>query len=217
MTRTAGEATMTTGFKPARIGLRGRRTAAVLAVAIAAVATPVLAEGPIDPRVATASFLDNDVRLEVAGYISPRCTVDQEQETGSFGEVLDPRVGGNTDKTLNLAFSFDCNSPFRVSMTSDNGGLLTAAPAVAPFRNRLDYSAALAMGGKQTTACKSADMRPGTRGRDGCVFRFHNPDGAFGTAEVRLSIKADATPLLAGAYADRLTVRITPLLGGEAR
>lgn len=192
------------------------RAAAVLNAAVVFLGCPAFAAESADPRVAATSFLDNDIRLEVAGHISQSCTVDQSQQRGTFGEVLDSRVGGNTDKTLNLDFSFACNSPFRVSMTSDNGGLLTAAPAIAPFRNRLDYSAALAMDGSQTSACKSADMLPVTRGRDGCVFRFQNASGAAGSAQVRLSIKADATPLLAGAYADRLTIRITPLMGGDA-
>lgn len=167
-------------------------------------------------RVTPPAVFDNDIRFEVAGFIPDRCTVHQKSTQASFGDVLDTRVGGNRAAELDLAFSFACNGPFRVAMTSQNGGLLTQTQGSAPFRNRLDYSAALAIeGGRQTDACDSADMVVGAPREDRCVFRFRNRAGAAGPATVKLTMAADPTPLLAGQYADRLVVRITPLLGGD--
>ncbi len=207
---------MTPGFNSARFRPFGRRAAAILGAAAAVIAGPAFAEGPVDPRVATAFFFDNDIRLEVAGVISPRCTIDQSERSGSFGDVLDPRRGGNQAAELELDFRFACNSPFRVSMTSQNGGLVTQARGPAPFRNRLDYTAIVALNdGRQTDACDSADMVLGAPRDERCVFRFEDAGGASGPAKVRLSMTADSTPLLGGQYADRLVVRITPLLGGD--
>lgn len=167
-------------------------------------------------RVAPLAIFDNDIRFEVAGQISARCTVSQGLNHASFGDVLDTRVGGNRTAELNLAFSFACNSPFRVAMTSQNGGMLTQARGSAPFRNRLDYSAALAMeGGRQTSACDSADMVVGAPRQDRCVFRFRDRAGAAGPATVKLTMAADPAPLLAGQYADRLVLSISPLVGGD--
>jgi len=167
-------------------------------------------------RVNAPAFFDNDIGFEVAGTISARCTVDQGSSQASFGDVLDGRVGGNRAAQLDLAFDLSCNSPFRVTMISDNGGLVTLARGGPAFRDRLNYSAVLELNdGRATQACASADMIRGGDRDDRCVFRFRDPAGATGPATVKLSMTADTTPLLGGAYTDRLTVRITPLLGGD--
>ncbi len=177
-------------------------------------AAPVAAEDRA--RFVAPAFFDADIGFEVAGSIAARCIVDQNSHAGSFGEVLDGVRGGNRAAQLDLAFSLDCNSPFRVTMTSHNGGLVTQARGGPAFRDRLDYEAVMALAdGRQTPACESQDMIPGADRDDRCVFRFRGRDGVAGPATVKLTMDADSTPLLAGAYADRLTVRITPLMGGD--
>lgn len=167
-------------------------------------------------RVLPTANADRDFQFEVAGKISPRCTVTQTEQPASFGDVLDTRAGGNRSAELTLDLGFNCNSPFRVAMTSQNGGLITQTSGGAHFRNRLVYSAIFAItGGRETAACGSADMVAGASRRDRCVFRFRDQHGAAGPAKVKLAMTADTTPLLAGQYADRLVLKITPLMGGD--
>lgn len=158
----------------------------------------------------------NRLRVEVAGVISPRCTVSQSEGSASFGQLLDPSNGGTAARNLNLGFTFDCNSPFRAVMTSQNGGLQTDATPASGFRNRITYDAALTLpNGRATSSCDSDQMQREAGERAGCVFRFNGRQGASGAASVKLSMAADPTPVLAGRYRDRLVLRLSPILGGE--
>lgn len=171
-----------------------------------------------------ASAMDNGsvgasshLRVEVAGVISPRCSVQQDTKSGSFPQLLDPARGGTVASSLSLSFAFDCNSPFRAVMLSENGGLKTDTAGAAGFRSRIRYQAALALpSGQATRACDSEDMQQRDAGqRAGCVFRFNGRAGASGAASVNLSTAADPTPILAGQYRDQLVLRLSPMLGGE--
>jgi hypothetical protein len=181
---------------------------------VAAATVPAFAEDRA--RAAPPAFFKTEIGFEVAGTITARCTIDQDGHEAGFGDLLDTRRGGNRDAELDLAFRLDCNSPFRVAMTSQNGGLVTPTLGGGAFRDTIDYSAALTLAdGRQTAACDSRDMERGGE-RDGrCVFRFRDRQGASGTATINLSVTADAAPLRAGSYSDRLMVRITPLMGGD--
>lgn len=171
----------------------------------------------------TASAMDlgltgasNRLRVEVAGVISPRCTVSQLESSASFGQLLDPSNGGTITRDLNLDFTFDCNSPFRAVMTSQNGGLQTDATPASGFRNRITYDAALALpNGRITSSCDSEQMQRDAGEPAGCAFGFNGRQGASGAAAVKLTVAADPTPVLAGRYRDRLVLRLSPILGGE--
>jgi hypothetical protein len=156
------------------------------------------------------------LRIEVAGVISPRCTVGQSESSASFGQLLDPSTGGTAARSLTLDFTFDCNSPFRAVMTSQNGGMQTDVAPAPGFRNRITYDAALALpNGQASRACDSEQMQREAGERAGCVFRFNGRAGASGAASVKLSMAPDPTPVLAGQYRDRLVLRLSPILGGE--
>lgn len=158
----------------------------------------------------------NRLRVEVAGVISPRCTLGQSEGSSSFGQVLDMASGGTAARSLKLDFTFDCNSPFRAVLTSQNGGLLTDASPASGFRNRITYDAALALpNGRSTAACNSARMQRTGDEAAGCSFRFNDREGTSGAARVKLSMAPDPTPILAGQYRDRLVLRLSPILGGE--
>jgi len=171
----------------------------------------------------TASAMDlgltgasNRLRVEVAGVISPRCTVSQSESSASFGQLLDTSSGGTIARNLNLDFTFDCNSPFRAVMISQNGGLQTDATRASGFRSRITYDAALALpNGRTTSSCDSEQMQREAGEHAGCVFRFNGRQGASGAASVKLSMAPDPTPVLAGQYRDRLVLRLSPILGGE--
>lgn len=156
------------------------------------------------------------LRIEVAGVISPRCTVSQSEGDASFGQLLDMTNGGTVARTLKLDFTFRCNSPFRAVMTSQNGGLMNDAAPVPGFRNRITYDAALTLpNGRAAPSCDSERIQHDARSRTGCILRFNGRDGASGAGSVKLSMASDPSPILAGRYRDRLVLRLSPILGGE--
>jgi hypothetical protein len=127
--------------------------------------------------------------------------------------------------SLDVAFSLRCNSPSRVGIVSDNGGLRAGdVPSVPTGYSRLaPYQITLSLAGNATTAsatCQSATLTAGT---GGCVFRgpatattglrlpgaSDNAPGSF----IRISSQGYTDPAIlvaSNAYADRLTVTISP-------
>lgn len=158
-----------------------------------------------------------DLRFEVAGFISPRCTIDQDTHRASFGQLLDNQTGGNVARQIDLALSIDCNSPFQVQMTSQNGGLLTQAAGGDGFRRLIPYDASLSLeGARRGLECSSDRMVAGGNGDNRrCDLKIRRDDGVSAPGALQLSLAADATPLLAGRYSDRIVVRISPLIGGD--
>jgi hypothetical protein len=127
--------------------------------------------------------------------------------------------------SLDIAFSLRCNSPSRVGIVSDHGGLQAADVPSVPtgYSRRAPYQITLSLAGNATTAsatCQSATLTAGTAG---CVFRgpatattglrlpgaSDNAPGSF----IRISSQGYADPAIlvaSNAYADRLTVTISP-------
>jgi hypothetical protein len=187
--------------------MRAGLAAALLSAAFAADARAL-------ERPAPTSADRTDIRYEVAGFISPRCTIDQESHQATFGQILDQQTGGNVAREIDLGFTIDCNSPFRVHMASQNGGLQTDARGDAPFRRLIPYDAALTIDGRRGMECTSSQMD--VRGRDGgCDVRIRAERGLSASGALQLSLDASAAPLLAGQYRDRIVVQISPLIGGD--
>lgn len=192
-----------------------RASFAALAVAI----------GCVSPAAASGRERDRDDRLtyEISGYIAPRCAVRQSSHTGAFGDVLDPRTGRARAATLELPVEIDCNGPFAVELTSERGGLGydgVNATTDRDFTTLVGYEAQLRVGGRAgARACTSAAMAKGKAvvgaARQGCrrLVKFDPQASAASALELRVTPSAQL--LLAGAYTDFVTIRVTPVLGGE--
>jgi hypothetical protein len=128
--------------------------------------------------------------------------------------------------SIDVPFSLRCNSPSRVGVVSDNGGLLAAGiPAVptgyarlAPYQITLRLAGLLGSTAQET--CQSPTL---TASASGCTFRgpatstrgLRLPAPSLGTAGsfLRISSPGYSEPgilIASDAYADRLTVTISP-------
>lgn len=113
-----------------------------------------------------------------------------------------------------LPFSVRCNSPMTVAMTSDNGGLQTAARTTdADFTSRISYTAALRLpDGSTALTCDSTSM---DGGEGACAGEVQRPV-TDGEGAVEIVLNPDGRLLLRGEYRDRVTVTVSPVLGGAA-
>jgi hypothetical protein len=128
--------------------------------------------------------------------------------------------------SVDVAFSLRCNSPSRVGVVSDNGGLLAAGVSTVPagYARLAPYQITLRLAGDAgSTAqetCQSATL---TSSASGCTFRgpatstrglrlpapSKDAPGSF----LRISSPGYSEPAVlvaSSAYADRLTVTISP-------
>ena len=128
--------------------------------------------------------------------------------------------------SLDVAFSLRCNSPSRVGVVSDNGGMKAAGvPSVpagyavlAPYQ--ITLSLAGSAGDTASATCESPTL---IAGAGGCVFRgpasataglrLPGPSQDAPGSFIRISSQGYSDPAIlvaSDAYADRLTVTISP-------
>jgi hypothetical protein len=158
--------------------------------------------------------------VNVTASVSAACSFSSGAVPGGTYSV------GNVEGaySLDVAFSLRCNSPSRVGIVSDNGGLKANVPTVPNGYSQLaPYQITLSLAGNATSAsatCQSATLTAGT---SGCVFRgpatasaglrlpgaSDNAPGSF----IRISSQGYSDPAIliaSNSYADRLTVTISP-------
>ena len=120
-----------------------------------------------------------------------------------FRRFVDPDTALPLPLTLTIAFTSTCNFSHRVTLASRDGGIArvgggTAAPGFAFSRN---YTAQVAWAGGQSEFTTS-----GTAG-EGAGFNVLGAN--IGGFDLNVSAPSGATPLLAGAYADVLTIQVS--------
>jgi len=126
--------------------------------------------------------------------------------------------------SVDVAFSLRCNSPSRVGIVSDNGGMKASVPSVPNGYSRLaPYQITLSLAGNANTAQATCQSPTLTAGASGCVFRgpatatnglrlpgaSDNAPGSF----IRISSQGYSDPAIliaSNSYSDRLTVTISP-------
>ena len=123
--------------------------------------------------------------------------------TGLDVNIVNNTVDAASEATLTYTGAV-CNAPADLDLTTQNGGITTAAVAPAGFSNRIDYSATATFGACVTTALVTNGTAGAVSGGGVCV----------GAIADDLTVKIDgvgaAFPLIAGTYADVLTVTLTP-------
>ncbi|MCW1401910.1 hypothetical protein OKA06_06060 [Novosphingobium sp. MW5] len=147
--------------------------------------------------------------------------------TGTILGSCQISVGSNFPTNADLSVSgsssasavVNCSTPFKINATSSNGALTTSAAAVSGFTNSLVYTLAMSVplntGGPVTASCTSAQL---VSGQSSCALSPGNSTGLYSgatgtatnkTASLTASWTTPTTPrLVAGAYADTLTVSI---------
>jgi len=128
--------------------------------------------------------------------------------------------------SIDIAFNLRCNSPSRVGIVSDNGGMQAAGvPTVPPGYARLaPYQITLSLAGDQgSTAQATCQSTTLTAGAGGCIFRgpatattglrLPKPSQDAPGSFIRVSSAGYSEPAIliaSNSYADRLTVTISP-------
>jgi hypothetical protein len=159
-----------------------------------------------------------EARASLGGPVDPVCLFSGLTGSGSdgtsivvlpngaaveFRRFVDPDTALPLPITLNIAFTSTCNFSHRVTLASRDGGIArvggaTAAPGFAFSRN---YSAEVAWAGGQSQFTTSGTAGEGTG--------LNVPGANIGGFDLTVSAPAGATPLLAGAYTDVLTIQVS--------
>ncbi len=145
------------------------------------------------------------VTVALTGSIAPACTLGAPNLHVDFGEI---KQAG----TAFAPFSVSCNTGFRVSLSSQNGGLLHTGGSQAspPFIALVPYKVALTLGGNAVPldVCPADHMTsafPACSGPAGPGIAVANQKATLGFVwDLHGGIP------LAGSYRDILTVTVTP-------
>lgn len=182
----------------AQLRLRGHRrvgVGAVLFFAWAAIAAPASADV---------------VTVTAQGTIPSSCGLTLQSAFGA--------ANLNADGSINASASVNCNTPYKIRASSANGTLKSTTPAPAQFSNNLNYSLSVTVpldaGGQISATCGSATL---VSGASSCALSPASTSGlssGTGTSTSKTAALVlqwtlpTATRLVAGSYADTITITI---------
>ena len=149
------------------------------------------------------------VALTLSGRIEQQCSVAFAQPSLDLRDLTEHR-------SASTGFDLNCNSPFSLRLSSEQGGLKSAhnGATVGEFADMLGYAATLSLpldNGAilRTEDCRSEDLLAGAA----CAQLLSGGQTALGKrAELDITWRESARPLIAGEYADvvRVTLGFTP-------
>lgn len=186
---------------------------------VASSVTPLLFLAFASPALAASNVviptnLVPSLRYEVQGTIVPACTFAQGARDNEIVGLANPANDTVNAVRIDLPFTVQCNSPVRVAMVSNNGGLKHVGPGTSDpaFTALVPYDAVVSMpSGQAALRCTSGAM---ASDQAACSARTAEPVSA-GRGRIAVSVPAQDRLLLAGQYQDRVTLTLTPILGGE--
>lgn len=158
--------------------------------------------------------LQPSIRYPVSGTISPACALAQSSTGAEVVALTNSTDNTPRSRDVSLPFNVECNSPVRVSMTSTHGGLRFAGQATSDpaFTQMVRYQATVILPGPgKALSCASQAMDIAA---PDCSAHTEKPVGK-GTGHILVRTQAADALLQAGKYRDRVTLTITPFLGGE--
>lgn len=147
-----------------------------------------------------------DQNITITASVNTFCSLNGSTSNGSVSTpvtiaTLDgvPGAVSNGSNT----FAVVCNAASNVSLTSANQGLTTSASANVPFANKINYTAT-------ATGFASATLNTATGATTGPI-----PVPGASAADLTVAVATPVLPsgtnfLIAGQYADTLTVRVVP-------
>ena len=161
------------------------------------------------------SNLQPSIRYPISGTISAACALAQNGNSAEVIDLADPTDNTPRARDVSLPFSVACNAPVRVSMTSSNGGLRFAGlPTSDPeFTAMVRYRATVFLPGPgEALSCASQAMDIAA---PDCSAHTREPVTS-GSGQILVRTQASDALLQAGSYRDRVTLTVTPFLGGGA-
>ena len=162
-----------------------------------------------------ACLIPTPVRADVVmvtarGTIQSSCALSAQTGFGSAN--LD------ADGSVNATALVDCNTPFKVSATSQNGAMKSATTPPSGFANSLPYTLSVSVpldsGSTVNASCGSATL---VTGATSCALSPASPTGLSSGSGVASSKVSNltlqwtiptVTRLVAGSYSDVVTIRI---------
>ena len=209
------------------IGKRAGWTALVLAVS--SIASPAAADtAPItayyhDPALVGYVYATNNqnavISIDVKASVGGTCGFATNGAPNASFTGLPIEAGWSRQ----VGFVAECTAPWRIAVSSQNGGLKNAATVPAGYANKAAYDVALNVAsdsGPFTGTCPVAQL-DAALGSSACTFRgtASTTNGlqvprSFGLAGSYIQMSAPAYPgpsiLINGGYADTLTVTVSP-------
>ena len=159
--------------------------------------------------------------VTVRASVSPSCAFsvgNVPNGTYSVGNVEDAY-------SIDVAFSLRCNSPSRVGIVSDNGGLQASGVPIVPrgYARFAPYQIMLRLAGELGFVSASCPSQTVTAQASGCIFRgpatamnglrLPGPSWDAQGSIIRISSPGYSDPdilVASNSYSDRLTVTISP-------
>jgi hypothetical protein len=160
--------------------------------------------------------------VNVTASVSASCAFSTGGAPGGTYSV------GNVEAaySLDVTFSLRCNSPSRVGIVSDHGGLQAGDVPTAPpgYARLAPYQITLRLSGDAGSSAQATCLSPTlVAGAGGCVFRgpatattglrLPGPSNSSPGSHIRISSTGYSDPAIlvaSNSYADRLTVTISP-------
>lgn len=152
-----------------------------------------------------AAAAADQVQIALVGEIERTCALSTGAAAVDLGDI---RTSGRRD----LALDVSCNSPFRYTLTSANGGLRHAGSIsrIGPFAELLPYRVDFTVPtdtGRAVFACDSTALSGTAADPTGCPPADSGGGIALGEiAALALSWRTPPLPLPAGGFADALTI-----------
>jgi hypothetical protein len=185
----------------------------VQAQAIAIANQTLAAGGYSDGSVVLAVFDGGAPTVQVPGAtswfanaaVNPSCTIGGQASAVDPSSVRVPVSASGVVATAQIQRTYgsvQCNAPADITMASQNNGIRLPRAADAGFTNTIDYTAQATFGGA-TASLNTATLTLVTG-------KLNTTTGANGTMVVNITPQTPALPLMQGAYADVLTITLTP-------
>lgn len=149
--------------------------------------------------------------IQISAQVNATCTINNAATGGVSTATIGITAAGAVDTSIvtpsgspfaNVA----CNAPSNLRLTSQSGGVKTAAAAVTGFTGRINYTASA------TWNSVTASIDTSLAGASGPYLGVIAPVATAhsGSLSVSITPTANAQPLLAGTYSDILRVTLVP-------
>ena len=146
----------------------------------------------------------------VTGTVSKACTIGGLAHPAADSATIPVSIAGAvTTAAINRSYSsVACNTPSTLMLTSQSGGVTTAATAPSGFTNIINYSSSATFSG--ATATLDTSLNPAAAGAESGTGVSTTGTTPSGTLAVTITPQANVLKLMAGSYADTLTITIVP-------
>lgn len=146
----------------------------------------------------------------VSATVNKSCTIGGVAKGPNDSATIPISAAGAVNTaTINRSYtSIVCNTPANVQASSQNGAVRSTATAPSGFTNQINYAATATFSGASATL--NTATNPAAGGTESGAVASTTGATPTGTLAVAISPQANVQRLVAGTYADVLTITIVP-------